>query len=60
MTFRFTITLLTKQLRHEKYIAAGADRFAKKRVKELQQAIELLKANGQTKLFQARGADLIF
>lgn len=53
MKYRFTITLLTKQLKHEKYIAAGADRFAKKRVKELQAAIEILKANGQTKLFEA-------
>ena len=52
MRFTFTITLLKKRLAHEKYIAAGADRFAKKRVKELQAAIELLKANGQTKLFE--------
>ena len=51
--YQFPITLLSKQLKHEKYIAAGADRFAKKRVKELEEAIELLKANGQTKLFQS-------
>lgn len=53
MNYKFTITLLNKHLKHEKYIVAGADRLAKKRVKELQAAIELLKANGQTKLFES-------
>lgn len=49
MPFPFVIRKLTKVLRNEQIIAArGADRFAPSRVKELTEAIELLKDHQAT------------
>lgn len=57
MKFPYPIRILKKHLKHEKFIAPGADRFAKKRVDELTAAIGLLEnadkiiVPEQTKLF---------